>query len=261
MTTQNDLGKLEDTVLAWLSQQNAEVLQEVYLFISVDCPNDLKGKRMKLLNNLLSHLCGLEDVQDGDKGLSVYLLLNDFIQKGVKKEIVLPDRGQHDNMNANPVSKPEIPPKRENNILDVVKLRDFKISGVIGGKKDSLSYTSLLYQIDCGRRLSYSDSTICDTVIRAISPSNHLRTYLEGQKTVSVDRLIEILQSICIEKDSSSLLLELGNAVQQIHETCVEYIVRLMSMRDRILTYSIEENCPLDETVMRTKFFHTMLQA
>ena len=31
-----------------------------------------------------------------------------------------------------------------------------------------------------------------------------------------------------------------------------------MSMRDRILTYSIEENCPLEETVMRTKFLHTM---
>ena len=182
-TPQENAGEVEDVVLTWVSQQNAEVLQEVYVFISLDCPEDLKGKRMKLLNKLINYLSGLEDDTDGDNGLSVYLLINDFI-KNIKKETIetkiLPEvaKQKEDSLLKSL--------KRENHIVDVVKLRDFKISGVIGGKTDPLSYTSLLYQIDCGRRLGYSDATICDTVIRAISPSNHLRTYLEGQKTVSV---------------------------------------------------------------------------
>lgn len=251
---------MEDKVLAWLSQQTAVILEQVYDIIPLEIPEELKGKKIKLLNKLLNHLCGLEDVVDGDKGLSVYLLINDEIEKGVNKDEtkVLPGIKTEIKSVTEQLSNPDLLVKRDNPRVDVVKLRDFKISGVIGGKNDSLSYTSLLYQIDCGRRLGYTDVTICDAVIRAISPSNHLRTYLEGQKTVSVDCLLEILQSICIEKDSNSLLLELGNAVQQIHETCVEYIVRLMSMRDRILTYSKEENSPVEEPVMRTKFFHTM---
>jgi hypothetical protein len=59
--------------------------------------------------------------------------------------------------------------------IDVLRLKDFKISGMIGGigEKDQLSYSSLLYQMLNGKKLVYSDEIICAAVIRAISPSNN----------------------------------------------------------------------------------------
>ena len=50
--------------------------------------------------------------------------------------------------------------------------KDFKIRGFIGekGKKDKLSYISLLKQIEEGRDKGYSDKEIVNAVLRAITP-------------------------------------------------------------------------------------------
>ena len=77
-------------------------------------------------------------------------------------------------------------------------------------------------------------------------------------RELSLDSLLEILSSTFKEKDSGSLLIELGNAVQNVSESCVDYIVRLMSMRDRILSLSRDEQSPFEESVLTVKFFHTL---
>ena len=78
-------------------------------------------------------------------------------------------------------------PKEGNVSLVDVKTalrRDFKIMGVIGGEeqKDRLSFVSLIRQIDAGREKGYKGREIIDAVIRAISPSLKLRSYLETKK-------------------------------------------------------------------------------
>ena len=77
--------------------------------------------------------------------------------------------------------------KTKNKILsiDVLRLRNIKISGVIGGvgEKDKLSYSSLSYQLWNGKKLGYSDEMMCAAVIHAIAPENNLRTYLERKIT------------------------------------------------------------------------------
>ena len=78
-------------------------------------------------------------------------------------------------------------PKEGNVSLVDVKTalrRDFKIMGVIGGEeqKDRLSFVSLIRQIDAGRKKGYKGREIIDAVIRAISPSLKLRSYLETKK-------------------------------------------------------------------------------
>ena len=114
-------------------------------------------------------MCGLEDVTDGDGGHSIYLLIQDYIVKDVKKEENTSKEDVKDDSNTGQLKEKFI--KKREGSIDVVKFKDLKISGTIAGKgENKLSYTSLSYQIDNARRLGYSDSGICAAVIKAISP-------------------------------------------------------------------------------------------
>ena len=64
MEIPSDPDELEDFVLTWLSQQQAALLEEVYLVIPLECSDDMKGKKKKLLNNLLIHFVGLDTDED-----------------------------------------------------------------------------------------------------------------------------------------------------------------------------------------------------
>ena len=134
----------------------------------------------------------------------------------------------------------------------MLRLKDFKISGVIGGfgEKDKLSYSSPSYQMWNGKKLGYSDEIICAAVIRAITPGNNLRTYLEGKENLLKDLLLEILRSHYKEKDSASTFTELSNAVQQATETCLDFAIRLMCLRDNVSLLSIEEGCPYEKKLL-----------
>ena len=250
-------GPVEEVVLGWLATQKAETLEGIYTLLELELSENLKGKKTKLLNELITYLCSLEDVVDGDKGLSVYLKIKDFIEEEVSETREKNSPEVKYEVSEVPVSKTSASSKNETRV-DYVKLKDFKISGSIGGKGDSLSFSSLLYQVDCGKRAGYSENIICDAVIRAIAPSNPLRTYLEGKHGLNISELVDILNSTFREKDSSAVLMELGNAAQQPAEPSVDFIVRLMSLRDRVLVLSREEKCPLDEKVVATKFFHSL---
>ena len=194
---------------------------------------------------------------DGDGGHSIYLLIQDYIVKDVKKEENTSKEDVKDDSNTGQLKEKFI--KKREGSIDVVKFKDLKISGTIAGKgENKLSYTSLSYQIDNAKQLGYSDARICAAVIKAISPSSNLRTYLESKRTLSVDLLVEILRSHFKEKDSASVFTELSNAVQQTTETSLDFVIRLMCLRQKVLTLSREEKCPYDEELLSKRFFHTM---
>ena len=58
--------------------------------------------------------------------------------------------------------------------------RDFKVSGQIGdvSRKDGLSFSSLVHQIENGLRNDYTGYEIKEAVIKAINPEISLRSYL-----------------------------------------------------------------------------------
>ena len=251
------LADVEDMVLTWITQQKVDVLETLYQVISLTLSEDLKGKKKLLIKNLLEHFCGLESVVDGDGGLSTFLLISDFIKKDVKTEHIEPLPVYSDT--SKPKESLKQTPIIRDSVVEVSKVRDFKISGMIAGKGDNkLSYTSLLYQIENGRSRGYSGPIVCDAVIKAISPSNNLRTYFESKNIVSVDYLLEILKSHFKEKDSNSILIELSNAVQDISESVLDFVLRLMCLREKALTLSKEEKCPLDEENLKKRFFQSM---
>ena len=253
------LAEVEDMVLTWITQQKADVLETLYQVISLTLTEELKGKKKLLIKNLLDHFCSLEDVVDGDGGLSTFLLISDFIKKDVKTEHIKFLPVDNDSSKPKHVTSLEQSLKTHDSFVAVSKVRDFKISGMIAGKGDNkLSYTSLLYQIENGRSRGYSGAIVCDAVIKAISPSNNLRTYLESKNIVSVDYLLEILKSHFKEKDSNSVLIELSNAVQDLSESVLDFVLRLMCLREKALTLSKEEKCPLDEENLKKRFFQSM---
>ena len=156
--------EIEDTVLTWLSSQNAATLEKVYPLIPLACPDNLKGKKRLLLKTLLDHFCSLDD---DDGGYSTILLIHDFIlkleEKTPPKEEVVDEKSEVSGRMSGESGYRKSDEKRRGiyETIDVVKFKEFKISGTIAGKGDNkMSYTSLSYQIEEGKRQGFSDSMI-----------------------------------------------------------------------------------------------------
>ena len=69
--------------------------------------------------------------------------------------------------------------------------RQFKISSQIGEpeQKDKISFSSLARQIETGLFQGYDESEIVDGVISSITPGMVLRSYLETDIELTMDRL------------------------------------------------------------------------
>ena len=70
--------------------------------------------------------------------------------------------------------------------------------------------------------------------------------------------ILDILRSNFKEKNSACVFTEFQNAVQLFTETSLEFILRLMCMRQNVLTLPNEEGCPYDKKLLNKRFFHTM---
>ena len=239
-------------VMEWLSLQNAKDLEEVYKIIPLTCPTDKSGKRISLLKNLLKHLCELEDKDD--QGLSTMLALYDH---AVSCQNPIKENKEDKKL---PLAAHNANDENFKTVMDVFKLKELKISGIIGGsgEKDKLSYTSLSYQIANAEKSGYSGECICAAVVKAISPGNNLRTYLESKPDLTLVTLLDILRSHFKEKDSASVFTELGNAVQISTENSLEFVIRLMCLRQKVFDLAREEGCPYEQTLLNKRMFHAM---
>ena len=150
--------------------------------------------------------------------------------------------------------------KKSKTVFDVEKLKDFKISGTIGGvgEKDKLSYTNLSFQIQNGKKLGYSEENIFGAVIKAISPSNYLRTYFESKQDLHLASLVGVLRSHFKEKDSASTFTDFCNATELATQTCLDFVIRLIRRRQKVLDLSSEEGCPYDANFLNKQFRQTM---
>ena len=130
-------------------------------------------------------------------------------------------------------------------------------SGGLG--RDKFSYTSLPYQIQNGWTVGFSEAKICAGVIKAIAPVNFLRSYLESKSFLTVDSLIQVMRSHFRWKDSSSTFTEMSNAVQFSTELPHDFVVRSLSMKEKVLILAKEEGCPFDKSLLQRRFFHAIL--
>ena len=141
--------------------------------------------------------------------------------------------------------------------IELHKLREFKISGIVCGGENALDYTSLRYQMREGKTLGYSDKEIMSGVIKAMKAGSSIRRYFEGRADWTEQNFLEILRSHCNVKDSATLLDEMVNSRQEASETEMNYVMRVMDLRNNILSITKDEDCPLGEPLVRKRFFYT----
>ena len=148
--------------------------------------------------------------------------------------------------------------------IDVSKVlkRDFKIHGVIAGDnfKDGLSFVSLSRQIDAGLKAGYKENEIIDAVIRAVSPSLQLRSYLEMIQDLTLTRLRLIMKAHFKQKSGTELYQELSNLRQETSETPQDFLVRAMSLRQQIMFVSSVSDSPIkyEPSLVQSLFLHVL---
>ena len=142
-----------------------------------------------------------------------------------------------------------------------IKFKEYKINGKIGtpGQKDRLIFSRLIFQINNGLKNGYSEHEICDAVIKSMAPDLALRTYLEGKDNLNLKTLSRTLRSHFKEPNATSLFTELSNSKQLPSESAQEFVARLMSLRQKILFISKEDNCGYSEALVQDHFLHAIL--
>ena len=109
-----------------------------------------------------------------------------------------------------------------------------------------------------GKEAGYSSKEICATVIRSIKAGSNLRNYLQSRVNISETAFIQIFRSHFKEKDATSVFHEMSNCVQLASESELDFSLRVMSRRERIVMLSGEEGCPFDDALLKKRFFHTI---
>ena len=86
----------------------------------------------------------------------------------------------------------------------------------------------------------FLDDKICTGVVRSIRPGNCLTTHLESKSTV--DSLPQIMRNHFREKYPSTTFTEIRNAVQFSTESQHDFVVSLLSVRQKVLIIANEKD-------------------
>ena len=115
--------------------------------------------------------------------------------------------------------------------------RDFKISGLIGDPNDrnTMTYISLVKQIDAGQTKGFNDSEIVEGVIKAMTPSLKLKRYLDSMQNLTLKDLKEILQAHYGRKSTTDLFTELAKLSQTVEEDALTFLTRALALRQQVI--------------------------
>ena len=257
------MGDVLDMLIGSLPKLNVSQLEALFEQLELQVPDTKRGNK-KLLVGALRRYFLSEDVEDlEDEGVSIF----DFAQDQINGMLSDPQASVTPvtTVVATPVVKEEGDgvgvAGNVGTRIEVQKIREFKISGSIGmvGAKETMSYTSLSFQIQQGKSLGYSMREISHAVIKAIKPGIPLKNYLESRLNITENGLIQMLRSHYREKDSTSVFNEMANSAQLATENELDFCLRMMSLRERVISLSMEEDtCPFSSELVRHRFFHTL---
>ena len=149
---------------------------------------------------------------------------------------------------------------RNLSVRNMLRFKDFKVQGTISSEKSRISYTNLNKQIESAVAKGYLETEIVDAVINAVSPSLHLRAYLEGIKGLSLSDLRRILRSHYCEKSATEAYQELTNVVQESSETPQNFLKRALKLRQHVMLASQEKDSKIryDENLIRNVFMNAV---
>ena len=148
--------------------------------------------------------------------------------------------------------------------VDVSKVlrREFKIHGIVAGDnfKDGLSFVSLARQIESGIKACYKETWIEEAVIRAVSPSLKLRSYLEMIEDLSLSRLRQIMKAHFKQKSATELYQELSVLHQQAGESPQDFLVRALNLKQQIIFVSnaTDGSIKYEPSLVQALFLHVL---
>ena len=201
--------RIEAEMLQWLREVDGNILERICGELEIDIPGDKKGNKFLVLKLIVCYLHSTKLELLEDQRLTTYLKLHgdlsEYIQKNqpvdevklnspkpVKIEVGEPHLG-------NKLTQC----KDKHPLINVNARREFKIYGSVGNGKDSLSYTSLSFQMGQGKKAGYSPAEMQAAVIKAMKPGSSLWNYLESREDVEDKAFIPVLRSHYKEKNSA----------------------------------------------------------
>ena len=262
---------IQAEVLQWLRLVREDVLEAFCDEFKINIPQDKRGNKSFIVKLLIKYLHSdaLEALED--EGHSVFLKMHNDLERAIpglgdKEDVIDPivETGAVKSERETSGGKVNSEFSKKENFVNpdkrYLKIREFKINGVIGpiGQKDSLSYASLAFQIQRGKEEGYSFREIQSAVIRAIKHGNNLRDYLESRINIDENAFLQIIRSHFKEKDSSLVFHDMSNAMQLSSESEMDFCLRVMSLRERVITLSAEEGVPFNVNLLRKRFFLTL---
>lgn len=105
-----------------------------------------------------------------------------------------------------------------------------------------------------------SDSELCDAVVKSIAPDLPLRTWLESKADLNLVSMSKILRLHFGKPYTTTLFKKLGNAKQMPTETTYEFLIRMMSFRQKILFMSNEDECCYSISLIQDIFIYGILE-
>ena len=197
------------------------------------------ASRAKLCHAMENYLGSLE--KERDKGLAI---LGELKAK-LGLSTVKPD----------PVKDSKLEPSTK-----VSWRKDFKINGTIGDATSCISFMSFLRQLEVAKDKGYKESEIIDGIIRAIQPECRLRGYIEGIESLTLSVAQAIIRSFYHEKSSTELYQELCNLSQSAKESCQDFLLRALELRQKINFASKEAtDFAYDSKLVEKQLHHSLI--
>ena len=126
-------------------------------------------------------------------------------------------------------------------------------------KKDSTQkHVSLIHQINEAQEAGYDESEIVNSVIRAMSPSLTLRNVLETTSNLSLQRLLQFLESHFEEKSATDLCGKLTSMILLPEESEYSYVMKCIEVRQKVLLASSKSDIKYDKGLVMKLFYRTL---
>ena len=244
---------VKNEILERLRLVDATQLTELCNRLKLTITTAKEGNKSALFNLVSRHILSEELEGKPDEGLSEFTMINDELEvllnlegKPVVGEVE-EDATTHDGETTKVKTK-----------IEVHKLQNFKISGSVCSGENMIDYYGLRFQMEEGKTQGYGSKVIMSAVIKAMKAGSSVRRYFEGKVDLTEKKFLEILRSHYNVKDAATLLDEMVNSHQEPSETEMNYVMRVMDLRNKIMLITKDEDCPLGEALVKKRFFYTL---
>ncbi len=279
-----ELDVVKDEVFSKLPLLDIGQLGQCSVQLNLSIPANKIGKKTDVRSFILRHLTS-EEVEDHDdveeifRSLlgSIEKILGDKTKTTVKKEPVKMESAEtgsktvdetNSKVSTDGTSTSSDTDDNNNVVTPIIaggtarvelsRFKEFKVKvGTFGGDC-KVNYKSLLYQIEEAKSLKHTDREIVSGIIGGMKTDSALQNYFQGKFNWTLEKSLTYLQNICDVRESTTLLDQMGDTIQEPTETEMNFLLRMMGLRDDIMNITKEEEDPLSERRVQKKFLRAL---